>query len=76
MENQQNDKPKRPLNTVFQLSGIGLQMGVTIWLGAKLGKWLDIEYPNDKGWFTIGITLFAVAISMYHLITQVNRFNK
>tara|TARA_R110002050_G_scaffold221441_1_gene357334 strand:+ start:135839 stop:135994 length:156 start_codon:yes stop_codon:yes gene_type:complete len=51
-------------------------MGVTIWLGAKLGKWLDVQYPNDKGWFTIGITLLAVAISMYHLITQVNRFNK
>jgi hypothetical protein len=76
VENQHNDKPKRPLNTVFQLSGIGIQMGVTIWLGAQLGKWLDTEYPNEKGWFTIGITLTAVAISMYHLITQVNRFNK
>ncbi len=76
MENNKNDKPKRPLNTVFQLSGIGLQMGVTIWLGAKFGKYLDEIYPNEKGWFTIGITLAAVAISMYHLITQVNRFNK
>lgn len=76
MESQDNDKPKRPLNTVFQLSGLGIQMGVTIWLGAELGKYLDATYPNEKGWFTIGITLFAVAISMYHMITQVNRFNK
>ena len=51
-------------------------MGVTIWLGAKFGKYLDEIYPNEKGWFTIGITLAAVAISMYHLITQVNRINK
>ena len=76
MEANKNNKPKRPLNTVFQLSGAGIQMGVTIYLGAKLGKWLDAEYPNEKNWFTIGLTLFAVAISLYHLIQQVNRLNK
>ena len=71
-----NDDKKRPLNTAFQLSGVGLQMGVTIYLGAKLGKYLDEKYPNEKNWFTIGITLFAVAISLYHLIQQVNKINK
>lgn len=76
MEANKNDKPKRPLNTAIQLSGVGLQMGVTIYLGAKLGKWLDAEYPSNHNWFTIGITLFAVAISLYHLIQQVNRINK
>lgn len=70
------DKKKRPLNTVLQLSGVGLQMGITIYLGSELGKWLDTTYPNERGWYTIGVTLFAVAISMYHLITQVNRLNK
>ena len=76
METKKNNKPKRPLNTAFQLSGIGIQMGVTIWLGAQLGKWLDAKYPSDKNWFTIGITLFAVGISLYHLIAQVNKLNK
>ena len=76
METNKNDKPKRPLNTAFQLSGIGVQMGVTIWLGAQLGKWLDEKYLADKNWFTIGITLFAVGISLYHLIAQVNKLNK
>ena len=76
MESRKNDKPKRPLNTALQLSGAGIQMGVTIWLGAQLGKWLDAKYPADKNWFTIGITLFAVGISLYHLIQQVNKLNK
>jgi hypothetical protein len=76
VEKPKIDKPKKPLNTALQLSGAGLQMGVTIYLGSELGKWLDIEYPNEKGWYTIGITLFAVAIAMYHLISQVNRINK
>ncbi|UTW68122.1 AtpZ/AtpI family protein [bacterium SCSIO 12643] len=70
------DKKKRPLNTAIQLTGVGAQMGVTIYLGAKLGKYLDTQYPNDKNWFTIGITLFAVAVSLYNLIQQVNKLNK
>jgi len=76
VETNKNDKPKRPLNTAFQLSGVGIQMGVTIWLGAQLGEWLDEKYPADKNWFTIGFTLFAVGISLYHLIAQVNKLNK
>jgi hypothetical protein len=51
-------------------------MGVTIWLGAKLGKYLDEKYPSDKNWFTIGCVLFAVGISLYNLLQQVNRINK
>ncbi|MFT6323440.1 MAG: putative membrane protein YfcA [Halieaceae bacterium] len=58
------------------LSGVGAQMGITIWLGAQLGKWLDEKYPSDKNWFTIGLVLFAVGISLYNLIQQVNRLNK
>ena len=58
-----------------RLSGIGLQMGATIFLGAYLGKYLDAKYPADKKWFTIGITLFAVAISLYNVLRQVNRIN-
>lgn len=75
-KSNKDNKPKRPLNTAFQLSGVGIQMGVTIYLGAKLGNYLDEQYPNDRGWFTVGITLFAVGISLYHLIQQVNRLNK
>jgi F0F1-type ATP synthase assembly protein I len=58
-----------------RLSGIGLQMGATIFLGAYLGKYLDAKYPMDKKWFTIGITLFAVAISLYNVLRQVNNIN-
>ncbi len=58
-----------------RLSGIGLQMGATIYLGAMLGKFLDGKFPNKKNWFTIGLTLFAVALSLYNVLRQVNRIN-
>jgi ATP synthase protein I len=50
-------------------------MGVTIFLGAYFGKWLDAKYPRDKKWFTIIFTLLAVAISLYNILKQVNQLN-
>lgn len=69
-------KKSKPLNKFARLSGIGIQMGVTIFLGAYLGKFLDNKYPNDKKWFTIGLTLLAVAISFYSVLKQVNKINQ
>jgi len=76
VDNSKNEPPKKQPNTFIVLSGVGAQMGVTIWLGAQLGKWLDEKYPLDKNWFTIACVLFAVGISIYNLIVQVNRLNK
>ena len=57
------------------LTGIAFQMGLTIYLGAALGKWLDQKYPLDKNWFTIVLTLVALVISFYNLLRQVNKLN-
>ena len=38
---EKNPKSKKSLNKAIHLSGAGLQMGVTIYLGFILGKWLD-----------------------------------
>jgi F0F1-type ATP synthase assembly protein I len=72
-----DDKKERreALRRYARLSGIGLQMGVTIFLGAQLGRYLDGKYPSDKKWWTIGLTLFAVVASLYSVLRQVNRLN-
>ena len=69
-----SNKPKQPKN-FLKLTGIAAQMGVTIFAGAYFGKWLDEKYPSDKKWFTIGFTLFAVGISLFNVLRQVNRIN-
>lgn len=69
-----SNKPKQR-NNFLRLSGVGVQMGVTIFLGAYAGKWLDEKYPSDKNWFTIGLTLLAVAIALYNVLRQVNKIN-
>ncbi len=77
MKNNQpsKKKPKRR-NKFIRLSGIGLQMGVTIYLFAYAGKFLDQKYPSDKNWFTISLTIVGVAISLYNILKQVNRINQ
>ena len=35
---------KKPLHKALQLSGAGLQMGLTIYLGFLLGKWLTLRF--------------------------------
>ena len=63
-------------NRYLELMGIACQMGVTIFLGAYLGKWLDQKYPSGKKWFTIIFTLFAVALSLYMVLKQLNKINE
>lgn len=63
-------------NRYLVLMGIATQMGLTIFGGAYLGKWLDSEYPSSKQWFTIACTLAAVAIALYMVLKQVNQLNR
>ena len=74
MENNKKDqKPKKQLKNVAVLSGIAVQMGVTIYLFVLSGKWLDAKFNDGDKLFTIIMTLLGVGISLYAVIKQVNR---
>ena len=76
MKQNQNSKKKakkEPLNKALQLSGAGLQMGLTIYLGFLLGKWLDKTF--DTNFIKETITLLAIFLAMYSLIKQANKIN-
>ena len=49
-------------------------MGLTIYLGNILGKWLDTKF-NKSHWESI-ITLLAVFMAMYQVIAQVLKISK
>ena len=68
-------KNKQGLKSYVQFSGVALQMGATIFAGAYGGKYLDQKYTEEGKWFTIGLTLAAVALSLYNVLRQVNRLN-
>ena len=73
---ENSNQEKRRSMRFLRLSGIGIQMGATVFLGAYVGRWLDGKYPADKKWFTIGLTLLAVCISLYNVLKQVNKLNE
>ena len=73
-ENKDQD-PKRQLKNVAALSGIAIQMGVTIYLFVLLGKWLDGKYNNGDKLYIIIMTLLGVGASLYVVLKQINRIN-
>jgi membrane protein DedA with SNARE-associated domain len=71
---KEKNAQKKPLNKAIQLSGAGLQMGFTIYLGFLLGKWLDRKL--ELTFLTETITLLAIFLAMYALIKQANKINE
>lgn len=67
----ESKKPKKQLNKYIRLTGVGLQMGITIYLAVYLGKWLDVKYPNENNIYTIILTLLGLVLSFYSLLKQV-----
>lgn len=69
------NKKKNQLNKFVALTGVGLQMGLTIYLGAFFGKKLDAYFEYEKKTFTIILTLIALVASLYSVISQLKRIN-
>lgn len=69
-----SEKKKKP-NYWLSLSGIAIQMGVIIFVGARAGQWLDENYSEEGNTYTVVLTLAAVAIAMYLVIKQTNKLN-
>lgn len=55
-------------------SGIGIQMGLIIYLGNLLGRWLDSKFTLT--FLETTITMIAIFAAMFSVVYQVNRFNK
>ncbi|SFR36248.1 Putative F0F1-ATPase subunit Ca2+/Mg2+ transporter [Robiginitalea myxolifaciens] len=77
-----SDQPKKDstssgktLRNVAVLSGIGIEMGVIIYLAARGGMWLDNHYQTEKRLFTACCVLLGVGISLWVVLKQLRRFN-
>ena len=73
LENKKNKK-KQPKRFIV-LIAVASQMGITIFLAANLGKFLDAKYQTEKAWFTIVLTLFGLLVSLYSVLQTLNKLN-
>jgi membrane protein DedA with SNARE-associated domain len=72
--NKENQNRGKQLNPYLRFTSVAFQMGVTIYLGNLLGKWLDTKY--DKDFWESTTTLFAVFLAIYQVISQVIKISK
>ncbi|MBL4904992.1 MAG: AtpZ/AtpI family protein [Flavobacteriaceae bacterium] len=74
MSNQQ--QPKKPLNKFVRLTGVGLQMGITIYLAAYFGKKIDAHYNFEKNYVTLTLVILGFLASMWSLLIQLKKINE
>ncbi|MCL5127294.1 AtpZ/AtpI family protein [Algibacter sp. L4_22] len=68
-------QPKKQLKQITELSGIAVQMGITIYLFVVFGKWLDSKFTNNYSLYTVIFSLLGVLLAMYKIIKQVASMN-
>ena len=74
MSNQQ--QPKKPLNSFVRLTGVGLQMGITIYLAAYFGKKIDAHYNFEKNYATLTLVILGFLASLWSLLIQLKKINE
>lgn len=57
-------------------SGLGIQMGASIWLGAYLGGLLDDKYQNEKPIFRLVLIMLFFIGSMIILIKSLKKMDQ
>ncbi len=67
---------KKSLKNAAVFSGIAAQMALTIYLGFKLGEWLDIKFEEPEAFYETWITLAAVLLATISIIYQAQKFFK
>lgn len=63
---------KNQLNKFLRFTGIGIQLGATIYFAAYFGKKLDAYFGFEKV-LTLSLVLFAFVISMYSMSQQLKK---
>lgn len=66
---------KKPLNKFVRLSGVGLQMGITIYVAAYFGKKIDAHYGFEKNYITLILIILAFSASLVSLMAQLKKIN-
>ena len=72
---QELPKEKNKTNVYLRFSSLGLQMGGIIAFFAWLGTFLDQKQVNETPIWTIILSLFGVAASLYLVIREVRKID-
>lgn len=71
MSNQDN-----PLKNFIKLSGLGIQIGVIVYIFIYFGKWIDLHLNNNTKTFVAIGAITGVALSLYVVLKQLEKIHK
>ena len=66
-------KQDKPLKNFAALSGLGIQMGVIIYVLVRIGKWLDTYFNIPQKIFVAIGAISGVALGLYVLLKQLKK---
>ena len=66
-------KQDKPLKNFAVLSGLGVQMGVIIYVLVRIGKWLDAYLNLPKKIFVAIGAITGVALGLYVVLKQLKK---
>lgn len=71
MKKKQSEKEKQPLNSYIKYSSMGFQMVGIISIFTYLGFKLDQNQHTQTPYYTAGLSLIGVAISLYSVFKTI-----
>ncbi len=70
------NNPKKNPGNFIRFTALAFQMIGAIGFFSWLGYYLDDKYNSKTPWWTIGLSLFGVFISLYVVIREVLKMNQ
>jgi len=65
--------PKKQFPKFIRLSGVGIQIGITMYLAAYFGEKLDSYFGNEKKIATLICIVFGMVASLVSLLVQLKK---
>ena len=72
MEQQNKNETFRKF---LRFSGIGIQLGASMYIASLLGEWLDAKFELETKWFSLLFVVIALIAFIYSLVKQLNKLN-
>ena len=61
-------KKRQQPNAILRYSGMATQMAIIILVFVFVGRWLDGHFATEKPFYTAGLTVLGVVLSVYYMI--------
>ncbi|WP_071585734.1 AtpZ/AtpI family protein [Ochrovirga pacifica] len=75
MQKNQKKQTSQKLQTFLKFTGIGAQLGVTIYFSSLIGKKIDRSFNFQKPWATLFFIILSLVLFIINLMRQLNKLN-